>query len=98
MASDRWWLFMKEIKNYIVLVDSHKPARLKHNTSGRYRVGAKSEKEAKQLVQDKIKFGNVQVYYECTNDAPNRIVGYKEVVQEISDKHIPARSAIEPVR
>ena len=88
---------MKEIKNYIVLVDNGKPIQFRHNTAGRYRVGAKSESEAKKLVQDKIKFGNVQVYYQCTGESPDKMIGYKQIYKEMGGENMPARSAIEPM-
>lgn len=51
---------------YVVLVDWHN--RYKHNTAGRYLVGANSEKEAKDMLQKAIGFGSVQVYYCATDD------------------------------
>lgn len=72
---------MKPIKNYILLVDSHK--HHKHNTAGRYRVCAKTPKEAVELLRDKIGFGSIQVYYECQpNDI--KLTEYKAVVREIA--------------
>lgn len=64
---------MKEIKQYVVLIDSHRkngimcPAHdmlYQRATKGRYRVAAKNEKEAQELVQKAIGFGSVHVYYE----------------------------------
>ena len=54
-----------------------------HNTQGRYRVGAKSEKEAEILVRDIIGFGSVQFYY--WDDSPAYICDYKEVILEKID-------------
>ena len=51
---------------YVVLVDWHN--KYKHNTAGRYLVGANSEKEAKEMLQKAIGFGSVQVYYRATDD------------------------------
>lgn len=60
---------MKNINTYIVLVDSHRPFRLgSRNSAGRYRVGAKSEKEAEEILREKIKFGSIRVYYKCSSD------------------------------
>lgn len=67
--------------NYIVLVDSCKPPKFKHSTAGRYRVGAKNEKQAEQIVRDYIKFGSVQVYYKDDE----MIAGYMEVIKEVQD-------------
>ena len=78
---------MKAIKNYILLVDSYRRPERRRNTAGRYRVGAKSPEEAVKLLREKIGFGSIRVYYECTPDNQTSIdgppVGYKEVVQEI---------------
>ena len=80
---------MKEIKQAIVLVDNYRRPSRQRNTKGRYRVGAKTEQEAEELVQKAIGFGSVQFYY--WEDKDNRssfydsdqIVSYKEVVKEI---------------
>lgn len=67
---------MKDVANYILLVDSHKPYR--RETSGRYRVGAKTEKEAITVLRNKIKFGSIQVYYKCDDV----VVPYKSIRKE----------------
>lgn len=72
---------MKPIKNYIVLVDNHRRPQRQRNTTGRYRVGAKTPKEAEKLLREKIGFSAIQVYYECRPEDKNNI-GYKEVVKE----------------
>ena len=83
---------MKEVANYILLVDSHKP--YKRETSGRYRVGAKTEKEAVEILRNKIKFGSIQVYYICKPDDIS--VEYKEVKREcVLNESV--RSAIDPI-
>ena len=72
---------MKEVNNYILLVDSHRrPSRMR-NTAGRYRVGAKTEKEAISLLREKIKFGSIQVYYKC-KPTEGMMISYKEVIKE----------------
>lgn len=71
---------MKEIKSYILLVDSYRRPSRQRNTAGRYRVGAKSEKEAIKLLRDKIKFGSIQIYtIDHTHKTP-----YKTIIQEYS--------------
>lgn len=80
---------MKEIRQAIVLVDNYRRPSRQRNTAGRYRVGAKTEKEAEELVQKAIGFGSVQFYY--WEDKDNRssfydnsqIVPYKKVVKEV---------------
>lgn len=72
---------MKPIKNYIVLVDNHRRPQRQRNTAGRYRVGAKTPKEAEKLLREKIGFVAIQVYYECDPNDKNNI-GYKEVAKE----------------
>ncbi|MEE1504312.1 MAG: hypothetical protein UGF89_08745 [Acutalibacteraceae bacterium] len=75
---------MKEVNNYILLVDYYKSPRLKHNTAGRYRVGAKTPGEAVKLLREKIGFGSIQVYYKCSKD-DKLTVPYKTVVKEVFD-------------
>lgn len=65
-------------KNYIVLVDTYRRPSRCRNTYGRYRVGAKNPKEAKELVQKAIGFGSVLVYYE----SQTLLAGYKQVFRE----------------
>ncbi len=72
---------MKEARNFILLVDYHRQPKYRRNTAGRYRVCAKTPKEAVQLLREKIGFGSIQVYYECKPDDKNN-VKYKEVVKE----------------
>lgn len=95
---------MKPVNNYILLVDNYRRPSRQRNTKGRYRVGAKSEKEAVALLRDKIKFGSIQVYYKCNpeTESPKNIIGYKEVVKEVNYHgatdydHVPPISATAP--
>lgn len=73
---------MKKINNYILLVDYYKSPRLKRNTAGRYRVGAKSPQEAVKLLREKIGFGSIQVHYKCEEN-DKLTVPYKCVVKEV---------------
>lgn len=76
----------KPIHNYILLVDAYRRPSRQHNTHGRYRVGAKSPKEATDLLRAAIGFGSIQVYYECDNiadKATGHLVGYQEIVKEV---------------
>lgn len=75
---------MKTVKQAIVLVDAYRNHNLgRRNTAGRYRVGAKTEKEAEELVRAAIGFGSVQFYYWEREDSTHPKVKYKEVVKEI---------------
>ena len=76
---------MKPIRQAIVLVDAYKSPLKRHNTAGRYRVGAKTEKEAEGLVRAAIGFGSVKFYYWEREDSTHKKVKYKEVVKEIPD-------------
>lgn len=81
----------KPIKNYILLVDSHRRPSRQRNTAGRYRVGAKSADEAVNLLRDAIGFGSILVYYEVipgVHDYDGPMVGYKTVVQQIPNDHV----------
>lgn len=73
---------MKTTKQYVLLVDYHSPR--KHNTAGRYRVGARSEQEAKEFLKKRIGFGSIQVYYEDNNCHPSLRLNQGEVKKEIS--------------
>lgn len=72
---------MKPVRNYILLVDNYRRPSRQRNTSGRYRVGAKTPDEAVKLLRERIGFGSIQVYYECGEDEKYS-VPYKAVVQE----------------
>ena len=73
---------MKPIRQAIVLVDAYRNLR-KRNTAGRYRVGAKTEKEAEDLVRAAIGFGSVKFYYWENPDSIHQKVKYKQIVKEI---------------
>lgn len=82
---------MKEINNYIFLVDGHRPITMyrydgqglthivPRQTAGRYRVGAKSLKEAQKILHEAIKFGSVTFLRE---DKDKRNAMYKQVIYE----------------
>ena len=70
-----------DYKQAVVLVDYHN--KIKHNTEGRYLVGARNEEEAVNLVRDIVGFGSVQFYFWDKN--PRYICKYKEVVLEKID-------------
>lgn len=55
------------MNKYICLVDAYRRPSRQRNTSGRYIVCAKNEKEAKNLLQKAIGFGSVQVYYKVSS-------------------------------
>ena len=74
---------MKTVKQAIVLVDAYRRPSRRRNTAGRYRVGAKTEKEAEELVRAAIGFGSVKFYYWENQDSTHKKVKYKEVVKEI---------------
>lgn len=79
---------MKPVRQAIVLVDAYRRPELRRNTAGRYRVGAKTEKEAEELVRTAIGFGSVKFYYWEKEDSTHPKVGYKEVVKEIPDSRL----------
>lgn len=86
---------MKSIKNYILLVDYYRRPSRRRNTRGRYRVGAKTEKEAVNILRRAIKFGSIQVYYDATDSTlPEDMIGYKKIQRECTT--LPVRSAIAP--
>lgn len=88
---------MKQIKykNYICLVDHYRRPSRQRNTQGRYRVGAKNPKQAKELLQKAIGFGSIQVYYEDTK----LLAKYKEVWKEVyNHNHKEYPFALQPTR
>lgn len=79
---------MKTIRQAIVVVDTYRRPSRRRNTAGRYRVGAKTEKEAISLVREKIGFGSVEFLYWEQPDSNRKKVGYKEVVKEIPNNQL----------
>ena len=51
---------MKQLNKYVCLVDNYRRPSRQRNTKGRYLVCAKTEREAKEILQNKIGFGSVQ--------------------------------------
>lgn len=93
---------MKPIRQYIILVDDGKPPHLRHSTAGRYRVGAKTEKEAVKLVRKAIGFGSVKLFYVEDEEHyatcfPKYTCKYKEIVKETKRKIKKAFHANSPV-
>lgn len=72
---------MKPIRQAIVLVDAYRRPSRRRNTAGRYRVGAKTEKEAEELVRTTIGFGSVKFYCWENENSIYQKVKYKEVVK-----------------
>lgn len=89
----------KRDRNYICLVDNHRRSGLRRNTAGRYRVGAKTKKEAKMFLQYAIGFGKVLVYYEDTDpetcSLAKRGQCYREVTNGNKKTLVPVRHANE---
>lgn len=75
---------MKQIRQAIVLVDAYRRPDRRRNTAGRYRIGAKTEKEVEALVRNAIGFGSVKFYVWESLDSMHRKVKYKEVVKDYS--------------
>lgn len=67
-------------RQFICIVDGYRRPSRQRNTWGRYRVGARSAKEARKILQKRIGFGSVQVYYEDTN--PVHILKRGDAVKE----------------
>ena len=72
---------MKPINTYVCLVDNCRRPSRQRNTFGRYYVGAKTEKEAKKLLQTAIGFGSIQIYYKANPDGIDPIMDYKEIAK-----------------
>ena len=74
---------MRKVRQAIVLVDAYRRPGRRRNTAGRYRVGAKTEKEAEELVRAAIGFGSVKFYYWERNNGYLPKVKYREVAKEV---------------
>ena len=79
---------MKKVRQAIVLVDDHRRPNRRRNTASRYRVGAKTEKEAEEIVRTAIGFGSVKFYYWEKEDDIHPKVKYKEIVKEIPNSRL----------
>ena len=96
---------MKTVRQAIVLVDAYRGPDRRRNTAGRYRVGAKTEKEVEELVRASVGFGSVKFYYWEKEDSTHQKVKYKEVVKEVPGSRLAdtaysyekPRHACEPV-
>lgn len=97
---------MKPVRQAIVLVDAYRSPKRRRNTAGRYRVGAKTEKKAEELVRKAVGFGSVKFYYwEGSDDKDKSKVGYKQVMRDIPRTRLadttydyePARHACAPL-
>lgn len=77
---------MKPVKNFILVVDSHRRPSMMRNTAGRYRVGAKTPDEAVKLLRARIGFGSIRVLSARDPAVDARAglpqIAYKDVVQE----------------
>ena len=73
----------KPTNTYVCLVDNYRRPSRQRNTCGRYYVGAKTEKEAKKLLQIAIGFGSIQVYYKTKPGGIDPIMDYKEVAKAV---------------
>lgn len=80
-------------RQFVCIVDGYRRPSRQRNTWGRYRVGARSKKEAKKTLQKLIGFGSVKVYYEDTN--PAHILKRGEAVRE---KFVGTHYVLVPVR
>ena len=79
---------MRKVRQAIVLVDAYRRPGRRRNTAGRYRVGAKTEKEAEELVRAVIGFGSVKFYYWERDNGYLPKVKYREVKKEIANTRL----------
>ena len=89
----------RRTRNFICLVDQHRRPSRQRSTEGRYRVGAKNEKQARKLPQKAIGFGSIVVYYQDNTDKVSDLVPLGQCMKERFDPetgrfdHVPARHA-----
>lgn len=69
------------IRQYVCLVDCHRRPSRRRNTYGRYLVGAKTAKEARRILQNRIGFGSVIVV--CEETDPKFILSRGKAVREV---------------
>ena len=81
---------MKPILQYVLTVDTYRRPSRRRNTYGRYRVGAKTAKEAVALLRNKIGFGSIRVIGTAdrvdSREWKLHDVAYKEVRQYVFDE------------
>lgn len=53
------------VNNYILLVERYGHSISENCETGRYRVGAKTQKEAVRFLRDIIKEGTIKVHFQC---------------------------------
>ena len=82
---------------YIVLVDTRRAWNCyKRQTAGRYRVGAKSARDAEEILRKRIGFGSVRTYYKTRpSDEPQ--LAYGEIIKEIFGEVHHATDPVERV-
>lgn len=81
---------MKPIMQYVLTVDIYRRPSRRRNTYGRYRVGAKTAKEAVVLLRNKIGFGSIRIIGTAdrvdSRDWKLHNVAYKEVRKYMFDE------------
>lgn len=75
----------RRTRNFICLVDAYRRSDMRRNTAGRYRVGAKNEKQARKMLQNFIGFGSITIICEDNSDKISDLVPFNKCVKEIFD-------------
>lgn len=89
---------MKPVRTYVAIVDGRRRASRKRSTSGRYLVGAKTEKEAKKILQETIGFGSIEILRQAAGRDAEPEMGHREIVRvHPSGTFTPARHANSPL-
>lgn len=85
-------------KQYVCVVDGYRRPSRRRNTFGRYRVAARDEREAKDLLKKAVGFGSVQVLYEDTDAKGYLILPRGQCRIEMPDGLLrPVRRATDPL-
>jgi hypothetical protein len=91
---------MKEIKTFRLSIDGYRRPSRQRNTKGLYYVGAKTEKEAIELLQTAIKFGSIEPLGTVSEKAnPEIKMQYKQIKKGITilhDNQAPTYILIDP--
>lgn len=84
----------KPVRQFVLVVDGYRRPSRQRPTKGRYRVGAKNERHAKEILGKAIGFGSIQVLYEDKDPKPGHVLPMGVCREEtVAQGLIPVRHA-----
>lgn len=88
----------RPVRQYVCLVDNYRRPSRQRNTAGRYRVAARDERHAKEILMKAIGFGSVKVYYELPAKDCRIVLPMGQCRKELPNGQlVPVRHATDPV-